>query len=123
MKKTDPLRLSDSLAHMREAVERIQRYVEDLAEPVFLSDAKTQDAVVRNFEILGEAARNVERHHADFAAAHPEVPWSLICTMRNRLAHGYFQVDYELLWKTIHAELPDLQRALGQLSHTRPTPD
>lgn len=119
MKKSDPLRLSDYLAHMSEATDRIQRYVDDLTEPAFLADAKTQDAVVRNFEILGEAARNVERHHADFAAAHPEVPWSLIYTMRNRLSHGYFKVDYELLWKTIHAELPDLQRSLIRLRPAR----
>ena len=120
MKKTDLLRLSEYLAHMSEAVGRIQRYVDDLAEPAFLADSKTQDAVIRYFEILGEAARNIELHHPNFAAAHPEVPWSLIYTMRIRLAHGYFKVDYELLWKTIHAELPELQHCLSRLSPTLP---
>ena len=81
----------------------------------FLEDEKTQDAVVRNFEILGEAAHNVELPHAAFAAAHPGVPWALMYTMRNRVAHGYFKVDYELVWKTIHADLPDLRAQVAML--------
>ena len=81
----------------------------------FLEDEKTQDAVVRNFEILGEAAHNVELHLAAFAAAHPGVPWALMYTMRNRVAHGYFKVDYELVWKTIHADLPDLRAQVAML--------
>lgn len=116
MNRSDPLRLSDYLGHMAEAICRIQQYVEDMPEPTFLLDGKTQDAVVRNFEILGEAARKIELHHAAFAAAHPEVPWALVYTMRNRLAHGYFKVDYELVWKTIHADLPDLAQAITALS-------
>ena len=51
-----------------------------------------------------------------------KMPWSLIYTMRNRLAHGYFQVDYELLWKTIHAELPELRRCLDPLNLSQPKP-
>ena len=61
MSKSDPLRLSDYLGHILQAIERIRSYVADLDEAAFLVDAKTQDAVVRNFEILGEAARNIER--------------------------------------------------------------
>lgn len=109
------MRLADYLAHMAQAISRIQQYVEDITEPAFLSDVRTQDAVVRNFEILGEAARKIELHHAAFAAAHPEVPWALVYTMRNRLAHGYFKVDYELVWKTIHTDLPDLAAAIQDL--------
>ena len=86
-----------------------------MTELTFLEDEKTQDAVVRNFEILGEAAHNVELHHAAFAAAHPGVPWALMYTMRNRVAHGYFKVDYELVWKTIHADLPGLRAQVAML--------
>ncbi len=109
MTKDNILRVMDYLGHIVEAIDRIHRYVEDMTELTFLDDEKTQDAVVRNFEILGEAAHNVEVHHAAFAALHPEVPWALMYTMRNRVSHGYFKVDYELVWKTIHVDLPELR--------------
>ena len=109
MSKTDTLRLQDYLAHIVEAIDRIDRYVDDMVELSFLSDEKTQDAVVRNFEILGEASNNIEKHHPAFAQANADVPWALMYTMRNRVAHGYFKVDYELVWKTIHADLPELR--------------
>lgn len=74
----------------------------------FLEDFKTQDAVIRNFEIIGEACRNIELHHAGFAENHPEVPWGFAYEMRNALAHGYFKVDLEIVWKTIQNDLPGL---------------
>lgn len=115
MSKSDPLRVADYLAHIVAAIDRIHRYVEDMAELAFLEDEKTQDAVVRNFEILGEAAHNVEQFHSQFAQAHPDVPWALMYTMRNRVAHGYFKVDYELVWKTIYADLPELRSQVAAL--------
>ncbi len=115
MSKGDVLRCMDYLEHIVEAIDRIHRYVEDMTELAFLEDEKTQDAVVRNFEILGEAAHNVELFHAAFADAHAEVPWALMYTMRNRVAHGYFKVDHELVWKTIHADLPGLRAQVAML--------
>lgn len=115
MSKTDALRCGDYIQHIIEAIDRIHRYVEDMTELTFLSDEKTQDAVVRNFEIMGEAANNIERFHTAFATAHSEVPWSLMYTMRNRVAHGYFKVDFELVWKTIYADLPELREQVSQL--------
>ena len=109
MSKSEALRVMVYLDHIVQAIDRIHRYVDDMTELTFLGDEKTQDAVVRNFEILGEAAHNVEFFHAEFAATHPQVPWALMYTMRNRVAHGYFKVDYELVWKTIHADLPELR--------------
>lgn len=109
MSKADTLRVPDYLGHIVEAIERLHRYTDDISEVSFLADEKTQDAVIRNFEIIGEASHNIERYHPDYAASHPEIPWSLIYTMRNRVAHGYFQVDFELVWKTIHADLPELR--------------
>jgi uncharacterized protein with HEPN domain len=76
---------------------------------------KTQDAVVRNFEIIGEAARNIERYHLAYAQSHPEIPWIFMYAMRNRIAHSYFKVDFELVWKTIHADLPELHEQVRQL--------
>jgi uncharacterized protein with HEPN domain len=118
MSKNDILRAMDYLGHIVEAIDRIHRYVDDLTELAFLVDEKTQDAVVRNFEILGEAAHNIESHHIAFAQAHADVPWALMYTMRNRVAHGYFKVDYELVWKTIHADLPELRAQIAALTIT-----
>jgi uncharacterized protein with HEPN domain len=113
--KTDVLRLPDYLTHIVEAIDRIHRYAGAVTELEFLEDEKTQDAVARNFEVLGEAAHNVEKFHTAFAQQHAEVPWALMYTMRNRVAHGYFKVDYDLVWKTIHADLPELRRQVAAL--------
>ena len=115
MSKKDILRIPDYLGHIVEAIERILRYIEDMNEVSFLDDEKTQDAVVRNFEIIGEASRNIERYHSDYAEAHPQVPWTFMVAMRNRVAHGYFKVDFELVWKTIHEDLPELREQVSQL--------
>ena len=115
MTKIEILRAMDYMAHIVEAIDRIHRYVADLTVLVFLEDEKTQDAVVRNFEVLGEAAHNIETHHAAFAQVHADVPWTLMYTMCNRVAHGYFKVDYELVWKTIQADLPSLRTQIAAL--------
>jgi uncharacterized protein with HEPN domain len=72
-----------------------------------------QDAVVRNFEIIGEASRNVERVDPAFVAAHPELPLSFAYDMRNVLAHGYYKVDVAVVWKTIERDLPYLQNQVS----------
>lgn len=108
MSKADTTRVQEYLQHILDAIQRIDRYVEDLSEIAFLSDEKTQDAVIRNFEIIGEACNNVTKHHAGFAEMHAEVPWGFAYEMRNALAHGYFKVDFEIVWKTIHQDLPGL---------------
>lgn len=115
MSKADILRLPEYLGHIVEAIERIHRYVEDLDEVAFLNDEKTQDAVIRNFEIIGEASNNIKRYHPKFAEQHPEVPLNFAYEMRNALAHGYFKIDLEIVWKTIHADLPELHEQVRQL--------
>lgn len=116
MSKKDALRIPDYLEHILEAIDRIHRYVDDLSEVDFLEDKKTQDAVVRNFEIIGEAAHNIEVYHSAYAEAHSDIPWSLMYTMRNRVAHGYFKVDYELVWLTIQNDLPELHYLIQPLT-------
>ncbi|QDQ27346.1 DUF86 domain-containing protein [Chitinimonas arctica] len=105
----DTQRLADYLNHVLQAIARIQRYTEAATCRVFLENEMVQDAVIRNFEIIGEACRNIERHYPDFAADHPEVPWAFAYEMRNALAHGYFKVDLEIVWKTIQNDLPGLE--------------
>ena len=114
----DPQRLPDYLGHILEAIERIQAYVADIDEVGFLSSKIIQDAVIRNLEVIGEASRNIERVHPEFAAAHPELPLALANDMRNALAHGYFKVDLEIVWKTIQSNLPDLHAQITEVSAT-----
>jgi uncharacterized protein with HEPN domain len=104
----DPLRLGDFLAHVLEAIERIEEYVCDMDEMMFLGNKLVQDAVIRNLEIIGEACNNIEKRYPEFVALHPELPLSSAYQMRNAIAHGYFKVDFEIIWNTIHRELPAL---------------
>jgi uncharacterized protein with HEPN domain len=101
-------RLADYLGHMLQAVDRINRYTERLDEVAFLQDELVQDAVIRNLEILGEASNNILKRFPDFQAQHPALPLALAYQMRNVVAHGYFKVDFELVWKTIRGDLPSL---------------
>lgn len=115
MSKEDVPRLPEYLGHILEAIERIHRYVEDMDEVAFLADEKTQDAVIRNFEIIGEASNNIKKHHAEFVRQHPDVPLNFAYEMRNALAHGYFKVDLEIVWKTIHNNLNNLHEQIRAL--------
>lgn len=120
MTRAQAQRLSDYLAHIVGAMARIQRYVDGMTEQALLVYEKTQDAVIRNLEVMGEAARNVQAQHEMFAQAHAEVPWALMYAMRNRVAHGYFQVDWALIWKTIHQDLPELRQQIERLQRGLP---
>jgi uncharacterized protein with HEPN domain len=114
VRKSD-LRVGDYIDHMLGAIERIERYTRNMSDAAFLTDELVQDAVIRNLEIIGEAARNIERDHPTFAAAHPDVPWEEMYLMRNRVAHGYFSVDLGIVWQTLQRELPPLQQLLSRL--------
>lgn len=108
-------RLPDYLDHILQAIGRIYRYTEAMSEEEFLASELVQDAVVRNIEIIGEAARNVFRHHPEFATRHPEVPWSDVYLMRNQVSHGYFSVDLEIVWKTLKRDIPQLERRILEM--------
>lgn len=115
MSKAAP-RLPDYLGHILQAIERIQRYTSGMSEADFARSEVIQDAVIRNFEVIGEASRNIARDCPDFAAAHPELPLSFAYEMRNALAHGYFTVDLGIVWKTIGSDLPTLQQQVQRLA-------
>lgn len=97
---------------MLEAIDRIDRYVAGLDEATFLADEKTSDAVVRNLEILGEAAAHVPE---GFRAGTSEIEWPRIVGLRNRVVHGYFAVDLELVWRIVRDDLPALASRLRSL--------
>jgi uncharacterized protein with HEPN domain len=111
----DPHLLDDYIKHILAAIERIQRYCSDADELAFLENEMLQDAVIRNFEVIGEASKNIDRRFPDFIQQHPSLPLIDAYEMRNVLAHGYFKVDLEILWKTINKHLPDLEKQLKNL--------
>jgi uncharacterized protein with HEPN domain len=111
----DPALLDDYIRHILAAIVRIQRYCVDVNEEAFLENEMLQDAVIRNFEVIGEASKNIDRKFPDFLKQHPSLPLIDAYEMRNALAHGYFRVDLEILWKTINKHLPPLQAQLKNL--------
>lgn len=127
----DKQRLGDYLQHILEAIERIQLYTRDLGEQAFAGNRLVQDAVLRNFEVIGEASRNIEVHHPEFAAAHPQLPLAFAYQMRNAISHGYFQVDLGIVWRTIYSDLPRLREQvrvlisglIGEIPANRPGGD
>ena len=72
-------------------------------------------AVIRNLEIIGEASRNINRHYPEYVEQHADIPFSFAYEMRNVLAHGYFKVDLEVVWKTIERDLPELEVMIEDL--------
>lgn len=105
---TGASRVQQYLEHILGAIDRIGRYIANLDEAASLKDELVQDAVIRNIEIIGEASNNILRADADFAAKQADIPWLVLYTMRNRVAHGYHKVDMEIVWKTVTGDLPDL---------------
>lgn len=108
MKSSDVLRLRDYLEHIELAIEKIRRYAAGLERASFLDNEEKQDAVIRNIEIVGEAAQSIRRRYPEFAARHPEIPWGGVYGMRNAVAHGYFTVDLDVVWKAVCEDLPNL---------------
>ncbi|PIF74060.1 uncharacterized protein with HEPN domain [Variovorax sp. 54] len=115
MSRGDPLRVPDYLGHILQAIDNAQDYTQGATLDGYLADRRTQDAVVRNLEVIGAACNNVVKHHADFAAAHSDIPWRFAYEMRNALAHGYFTVDHAIVWQTILRDLPPLREQIEKL--------
>jgi uncharacterized protein with HEPN domain len=93
------------LLHVRDAIDAVLAYTTG-GRAQFFTDRKTQDAVIRNLEIIGEAVKHLSE---DVTSAHPDVPWRQIAGMRDKLVHDYFGVDLELVWQVVEQELPSLR--------------
>jgi uncharacterized protein with HEPN domain len=108
-------RLSDYLEHMQQAATDACDFVKGLDKNDFFEDKRTQQAVIMSVIIIGEAATKVMEGYAGFVQAHPEVPWRGMRGMRNRIAHGYFDINLDVVWDTVQTALPDLLEQLPAL--------
>ena len=104
-----PERAEDYLQHIQTACARIRKYTENVDFTGFIDKEIIQDAVIRNLEIIGEAARNIEKDYPAFASQHPQLPLAEAYATRNWLSHGYFKVNLEVVWQTIEIDLPELE--------------
>jgi uncharacterized protein with HEPN domain len=111
-KRADDEYLSD----IREAIRRTSKYVGEISYATFTQDIKTQDAVIRNIEIIGEAARGVSEQTR---VENPGVPWKSMAGMRDRLVHQYFGVNLDVVWQVITEELPELDPVLESIIEVR----
>ncbi|OZB70456.1 DUF86 domain-containing protein [Thiomonas sp. 13-64-67] len=109
------LRIPDYIAHILEAIERIAEYTAGMDEDGFLRNKLVQDAAIRNIEVIGEAARNIEKASPGFVAKHHSIPWDAMIAMRNRISHGYMTINFSLVWKTICNDLPALEKPIRAL--------
>jgi uncharacterized protein with HEPN domain len=111
-----PARIEDYLQHIAEAIDRITDYTQELDDAEALEhDHKTQAAVIRYIEIIGEAANRIQKQAPEFVAAHHLLPWREMRAMRNRMIHNYFDINTDVLWSTIKDDLPKLKQQTERL--------
>ena len=95
-----------------EAIERIEMYTGGMSEDTFLADRRTSDAVVRNLEIIGEAA---SRLPSDFTQRHGTIEWAKVVGLRHRIVHDYFGIDLRIVWQILQRDLAGLKAQLKTL--------
>jgi uncharacterized protein with HEPN domain len=102
-------RLHEYLEDVLDAVDRIQDYVRGISYEMLGENRMIQDAVSHNFEVIGEALHQLADRYPDFRDTHPEIPFQSAYSMRNKLAHLYWQTEDEILWETITMDLIPLR--------------
>ncbi len=107
-------RRAEALSHMLQSARLACSYIEGMSKADFLADTRTQQAVVMNMVMIGEAAARLMLDHPVYTQQHPDIPWRNMKGMRNRIAHGYFEIDFEIVWDTVRTSLPDLIVRLEQ---------
>ena len=100
------------IADIKDAIKKIEKYTKGLTLNSFGKDAKTIDAVVRNIEIIGEAAKHIPH---EIRLKYVQVPWKEIIGARSKMIHEYFGVDTDILWKTIKEDIPFLKKQISTL--------
>ncbi|MEC4812933.1 MAG: DUF86 domain-containing protein [Scytonema sp. PMC 1069.18] len=100
------------LIHIRDCISRIKQYTVEGKE-VFFQDIKTQDAVLRNLQVMCESVQKLPR---DWKNTYPEIEWSNIAGFRNKLTHEYLSVDLDIVWRVIERYLPDLEKTVEAMA-------
>jgi len=100
------------IVDISECIEKIEGYISGMTYDEYMKDSKTKDAIVRNLEIIGEAAKKIPDHIQE---RYKEIPWPQIVGMRNRLIHGYFVIDYDIVWNIVKDEMPDLKDKIKKI--------
>lgn len=100
------------LSDIDEAIKRIESYTVRIDYQDFLKDTKTQDAVIRNLEIIGEAVKNLSNKLKE---KYKDIDWKNIAGMRDKIIHFYFGVNWEIVWDVIHKRLPGIKQRIGFL--------
>ena len=100
------------IENILQSIDRIQSYISDKDQESYVDDFITQDAVVRQLEIIGEATKRVSK---DFRNNYPDIPWADMAGMRDVLIHDYIDVDLEIVWKTASDSIPILKTLLEKL--------
>jgi len=100
------------VADIREAVEKVLLYTAGMGEVEFMGHGMAVDAVIRNVEVMGEAASNISD---DYAKAHANVPFRKMAALRNRLIHGYFKINLPILWQIVKEDIPFLKIELSKM--------
>lgn len=95
-----------------EAIRKIEKYTEGLTLEDFVRDDKSIDAVVRNFEIIGEAVKHIPE---DIREKYPNIPWKMMAAMRDKLIHEYFGIKYDVVWNTIKKRLPEVKPLIEEV--------
>ncbi len=115
MTRAHPERVRECLQHIVEAIDRACGYVDGMDATAFQRGTRTQDAVIRSLQIVGEAANKARVAGSDLQSSSPEIPWDVMYGMRNRIIHDYFEVDLEVVSQTLQRDLPVLRTQIVQL--------
>ena len=107
-RRSDNILLYDIL----ECCDRIASYIEGVTRVTFEENYQLQDALIRKLEVIGEAAKGLS---SEITANDPEVPWSKMAGMRDRMVHQYFRVDLDVVWKTVTVDIPLLRSQIGSI--------